>query len=132
MKNTSKNSLMNSCMCLSCDKPCLIGDFNLVRSQKDKSNENVNWKWCDRFNEWVDKHSLIEICLQGRAFTWTKNQENAVMANLDRVFCSTDFDSRFPLGSARALPRAISDHIPILWEFGKEVKLKGGRFKVEK
>jgi hypothetical protein len=26
-------------LCFSCDKPCLIsGDFNLVRSQKDKSN----------------------------------------------------------------------------------------------
>jgi hypothetical protein len=54
------------------------------------------------------------------------------MANLDRVFCSTNFDARFPLGSVRALPRVISDHVPILWESGNEVKIKGGRFKVEK
>jgi hypothetical protein len=52
---------MNRIVSFNCDKPCLIGgDFNLVRSQKDKSYGNVNWKWCDKFNEWVDRHSLIE------------------------------------------------------------------------
>jgi hypothetical protein len=35
--------------------------------------ENVNWKWCDKFNEWVDTHSLIEISMLGRAFTWSNN-----------------------------------------------------------
>jgi hypothetical protein len=54
------------------------------------------------------------------------------MANIDRVFCSTNFDSRFPVASARTLPRVISDHVPILWDSGEEVKINGGRFKVEK
>jgi hypothetical protein len=36
------------------------------------------------------------------------------------------------VASARALPRVISDHVPILWDSGEEVKIKGGRFKVEK
>jgi hypothetical protein len=49
------------------------GDFNLVRSQSDKSNGNVDFRWVDRFNAWVDLWSLIEIGLTGRTFTWSNN-----------------------------------------------------------
>jgi hypothetical protein len=45
------------------------GDFNLVRYQDDKSNRLVDFKWCDKFNEWIDKHCLLEINLLGRSFT---------------------------------------------------------------
>jgi hypothetical protein len=65
------------------------GDFNLVRSKKDKSNEVVEVKWCEKFNEWIDKNSLLEIKLFGRSFTLSNNQEHAVMSHIDRVFCST-------------------------------------------
>jgi hypothetical protein len=30
------------------------GDFNLVRSQLDKSNGNIDHRWTDKFNAWVD------------------------------------------------------------------------------
>ena len=34
--------------------PMLIaGDFNLVRYQTDKSNGNVDQRWCDKFNSWI-------------------------------------------------------------------------------
>jgi hypothetical protein len=49
------------------------GDFNLVSYQKDKSNGNVDLKWCDLFNEWINKFCLMEIKLQGRCFTWSNN-----------------------------------------------------------
>jgi hypothetical protein len=80
------------------NKPSIIGGggFNLVRSQKDKSNGRVDLKWCDSFINWIDKSSLVEIKLMGRNFTWTNIQENALMSSIDRIFCSTDFEVHIP------------------------------------
>lgn len=48
----------------------MIGrDFNLVRSVADKSNGNINLRWADLFNEWIDKWALIELELGNRRFT---------------------------------------------------------------
>jgi hypothetical protein len=85
----------------------------LVRCQSDKSNAVVGFKWCDKFNDWVNKHSLLEIKLLGRSFTWSNNQENVVMSQIDRVFCSTKIDAQWPLGSLRALTRCPSDYVHV-------------------
>jgi hypothetical protein len=102
------------------------GDFTLVRYQKDKSNGNVDLKWCDKFNEWIDKYGLLEIKLAGRNFTWSNNQEHAVRSCIDRIFCCTDFDAHFPLGVTKALARNPSDHAPLFWEAGHENGGGGG------
>lgn len=65
----------------------------MVRSPNDKSNGVVNFKWVDAFNDWVHKWGLVELDLRNRKFTWTNNQENLVMARIDRVFISTEFES---------------------------------------
>jgi hypothetical protein len=57
--------------------------------QKDKSNRNVDLKWCDKFNEWIDKFGLLEIKLAGRNFTWSNNQEHVVRPCIDRIFYCT-------------------------------------------
>lgn len=42
-------------LCISWSGPCIIGgDFNLVRGPEDKNNRNVNYRWVDKFNIWVD------------------------------------------------------------------------------
>jgi hypothetical protein len=69
------------------DGTALIGgDFNLIRSVLDKNNDNIDYKWVDKFNTWVEMWDLLEINLDGRAYTWGNNQENQVMCRLDRVF----------------------------------------------
>jgi hypothetical protein len=83
-------------------------------------------KWCDKFNEWIDKYELLEIKLAGRNFTWSNNQENVVRSYIDRIFCYTDFDAHFPL------TRNPSDHVPLLWEAGHDNRKKEFRFKFEK
>lgn len=52
----------------------LGGDFNLIRSVLDKNNGNVNFKWVDLFNDWINKWGLIELELRNRKYTWTNNQ----------------------------------------------------------
>ena len=113
--------------------PALIGgDFNLVRSQEDKNNGKIDFKWVDKFNMWVDMWALVEIDITGRMYTWSNNQANLVMSRIDRVFCSTCFDLLFPLATIKALPRVGSDHIPIIWDSGVPTVRKNKSFKFEK
>jgi hypothetical protein len=82
-------------------------------------------------NDWIDKHGLMEINLLGRSFTWSNNQENQILSDIDRVSSSTEFDEAFPLATARALPRNPSDYVPILWESGIDHPSGKARFKFE-
>jgi hypothetical protein len=66
------------------------------------------------------------------AFTWANNQENLIMSRIDRIFCTTEFEEKFPLAHARALPGVGSDHTPIIWESGVGQLLKWSSFKFEK
>ena len=51
---------------LNWDGPAIIGgDFNLVRSQADKNNGNIDFRQADRFNAWIKMWALIEIGLTG-------------------------------------------------------------------
>ena len=54
------------------------------------------------------------------------------MSRIDKIFCTTSFDSLFPLARARALPRLGSDHTPLLWDSGCVQIPKKGSFKFEK
>jgi hypothetical protein len=49
---------------LNWEGPTIIGgDFNLVRSQLDKSNGNIDHRWVDKFNAWIELWALVEIGL---------------------------------------------------------------------
>jgi hypothetical protein len=112
--------------------PFLIGgDINLVRCQNDKINGNVNFKWIDSFNAWIDLWALIEIGLAGRSFTWYNNQGNRIMSKIDRIFCSTDFEGMFPLGKARALPRLAVITLPLCGILVRHVLREKSSFKFE-
>lgn len=99
--------------------PTLIGGgVNLVRYAKDKSNGNINQRWSESYNAWIEIWSLLEIKLSSRKFTWANNQVDLIMSTIDRLFCNTELDMISPLASYRALPRCGSDHVPIVWESG--------------
>jgi hypothetical protein len=113
--------------------PTLVGgDFNLVRFSRDKSNGNINRKWSDKFNTWVEIWSLLEIKLSSRKYTWANNQEDLIMSTIDRLFCNTELDSIFPLSSCLALPRCGSDHTPIIWDSGVQLTPRSSSYKMEK
>jgi hypothetical protein len=110
----------------------VVRDFNLVRLASDKSNGVINHKWADAFNIWVSTWNLIELNPSNKRFTWTNNQENLVMAKIDRVFVSTDWEAAFPLASVKALDRPPSDHNPLLLNVGDNMHFGKKKFRFEK
>ena len=115
------------------DGPTLLGgDFNLIRSSSDKNNDNINYHWSDSFNEWINHWSLMEIKNPTRAYTWTNNQEQPIMALLDRVFTATELEAHYPLISVKGIPRMGSDHVPLVVHFGNSQTSKPYLFRFEK
>jgi len=86
--------------------PVIVGgDFNLVRFATDKNNSIINHRWADAFNNWISDWGLLELDPSNRLYTWTNNQENVVLARIDRIFVSTEWDAAFPMARVKALER---------------------------
>ncbi|KAG2613661.1 hypothetical protein PVAP13_4KG399651 [Panicum virgatum] len=113
--------------------PIIIGgDFNLVRFSTDKSNQNISHRWADAFNEWISKWGLLELDPSNKLYTWTNNQENVVLARIDRIFISTDWEAAFPMARVKALERPPSDHNPLLLDSGDNIFFGKKKFRFEK
>ena len=99
---------------------------------KDKSNEIINQKWVDLFNEWIHDFGLIELKNSSTSYTWTNNQEQPIMAAIDKFFCNTVFDQKYPLSSVMAKARVGSDHVPLILNCCIHEQKKPRLFKFEK
>jgi hypothetical protein len=108
------------------------GDFNLVRNQREKSNGVINFHTSELFNEWIDRWRLMEIKDPSRSFTWSNNQMNHVMATLDRVLVSVHWANRYPMAKVTTLPKGVSNHNPLLMNFGDKARCKNHLFRFEK
>jgi exonuclease III len=112
-----------------CQVPLVIaGDFNLIRSAGDKSNDNIDWPRVRRFNDSIASMALREINRAGARYTWTNRQINPIRCVLDRVFVSTAWEARFPLCSVTAVTRIGSDHNPLLLDNGEATRCPPPRF----
>lgn len=115
------------------DGPTMFGgDFSLIRDSSDKNNGNINYHWADAFNNWVNVGGLIEIKNPARSYTWTNNQDVPIMATLDRVFVTTNFENHYPGVNIRGAPRVGSDHVPIIVDLGINPTFKPYIFRFEK
>jgi endonuclease/exonuclease/phosphatase (EEP) superfamily protein YafD len=113
--------------------PTLIGgDFNLVRTQSDKSNSVINYGHADLFNEWGNRWGLIENKDSCRTFTWSNNQSCPIITVLDIIFVSIEWDNKYPMASVTLLSSSVSDHNPLLLQFGEKRKFREQTFRFEK
>jgi len=113
--------------------PIMIGgDFNLVRFASDKSNGIYSHRWAGEFNDWISKWALMELNPSNKRFTWTNNQDNPILAKIDRIFVSGSWDAAFPLASVKALERIPSDHNPLVVNSGVNSFFGKKRFSFEK
>jgi hypothetical protein len=118
---------------LSWQGPTLFGgDFNLVRNSTDKNNGNINHKWADAFNGWINGWGIIEINSSNKMYTWTNNQDTPVLAKLDRIIATTDWEANFPLSKVKTLDRIPSDHNPLLLDTGNNMSSPKKKFRLEK
>jgi len=80
--------------------PTLIGgDFNILRSSKDKNNDRYVDRWPFLFNAVIDSVDLREIDLTGRQFTWANSLTKPTYERLDRALMSTEWEFKYPLVS---------------------------------
>jgi Asp-tRNA(Asn)/Glu-tRNA(Gln) amidotransferase C subunit len=96
------------------------GDFNIIRRQEEKNNDNFNSRWPFIFNAIIESLDLRELALSGRQFTWANRKVNPTYEKLDRILASVSWEQKFPLVSVRALTRAGSDHPPLLIDSGEQ------------
>ena len=91
----------------------LVGDFNLIWFPGDKSNDYFDVHVASIFNEFINDSSLLEIPLLDRRYTWTNNQSEPTLVRLDRALVNTNWNVLLPNSSLTALPRPVSDHVPL-------------------
>jgi hypothetical protein len=75
---------------------------------------------------------LIELSPYNMKFTWGNNQKNLVLAKLDIILISTEWDQAFPLVKVSGLAKGISDHSPLLFDLGENYSFGKNKFKFEK
>nr|GEV67311.1 RNA-directed DNA polymerase, eukaryota [Tanacetum cinerariifolium] len=90
-----------------------IGDFNEVRYERDWMGSVFNVRGAQDFNSFISIAGLVDIQLEGYAFTWS-DPSTAKMSKLDWFLVTGGFLSTFPHISALCLDKNLSDHQPIL------------------
>jgi hypothetical protein len=58
--------------------------------QEEKNNGIVNFTHASIFNDWIKKWGLMEINDPSRLYTWSNNQDNPIMAKIDRILVSVN------------------------------------------
>ncbi|XP_073354874.1 uncharacterized protein [Aegilops tauschii subsp. strangulata] len=96
----------------------VVGDFNMSRSEHEKSRGRINWSMMELVNGWIRENGLDEVDISNRQFTWSNKCNSPTLVRLDRVFVNTEWLLGFVQTTASAVPTVTSDHIPILVQFG--------------
>ena len=78
-----------------CDKeelPMLVGgDFNIIRRQEEKNNDNFNARWPFIFNAIIESLDLREIDLLGRQYTWASRRDTPTFEKMDLFLASVEW-----------------------------------------
>lgn len=99
---------------------------------RKKRNDRINPQLTFLFNDWVNKWALVELKPANRLFTWSNNQTNPVLAALDKVFASTDWEQHYPIFIVQAFQRVFSDHTPLVIDTGQPNQIPPKKIRFEK
>jgi endonuclease/exonuclease/phosphatase family metal-dependent hydrolase len=101
--------------------PILMGgDFNLIRSNRDRNKGQGYPKLMDLFNNFIGTFHLREIFISGVKFTWSNKQKNPTVVKLDRILVSASWDLNYSQSFAWFKARFGSDHSPLLLDTGEQ------------
>jgi exonuclease III len=107
-------------------------DFNSSRFTSDKNNGRINQRFVDCLTDWINRWDMIELNPSNKKYTWSNNQNNLVLAKLDSILVTTNWEVVVPLVRVTALPKDISDHNPLLVDFGYGGAFGKKKFRFEK
>ena len=79
----------------------------------------------------MDRLGLIDLPILDRPFTWTNMQERLVMAKLDRILVSSDWE-RYQSSKLSALLKPTSDHVPLCLDAQDDSNFMRKLFRFEK
>ena len=101
------------------DGPWLAaGDFNdtICMSERNGVGGSEMQRRCRAFANWIENIEFIDLGCSGPAHTWFRGNsiDTFKSARLDRGLVNDKWRIRFEEGSLRNLPKASSDHCPIL------------------
>jgi exonuclease III len=103
---------------------CIGGDFNVTHFLTERAGLHSFTSAMHDFSEFISDLGLVDTPLEGGSYTWSNNKEIASMSRIDRFLFSPDWADHFGLVNQRRLPRLLSDHFPIVLDFGH---LNGGK-----
>ncbi|XP_073360120.1 uncharacterized protein [Aegilops tauschii subsp. strangulata] len=98
-----------------CAGPWILGsDFNMIVAAAHKNNSRLNMRLIRRFCRFMADMELRDLYLHGRWYTWASEHENPTLVRIDRVLCTTTWESAFPSCLLRCLSSTASDHCPLV------------------
>ncbi|GLT98350.1 hypothetical protein SLE2022_158590 [Rubroshorea leprosula] len=92
---------------------CIAGDFNNVRSTKERRGRSEHSKYREDLNDFIENAGLVDLPLTRRKFNWYKGDGSA-MSRLDRFLLSDDLLNFWGDCCQVGLNRSISDHCPMV------------------
>jgi hypothetical protein len=119
--------------CANCKDPYIVGgDFNILRFLSDKNKSCSMNRFSYLFNIIININGLGELDTSGGGgFTWSNNQKDPTLKELDRVLMSRDLELLFPTIVSWLNPREISGHSPIIISTSSSTQVGNRDFKFE-
>jgi exonuclease III len=77
----------------------ILGDFNFIRSQENRSKPGGNVNDMLLFNDIIRRQNLTELPIKGRRFTWSNMQDSPLLEQLDWFFYLSTLDIFLPLNN---------------------------------
>jgi hypothetical protein len=92
----------------------ILGDFNMIYLDMDKSNDRLNRRMMNSFRRTLNHLEVRELQLVGRKFTWSNEHASPTMTRIDRVFCTIPWEDLHYGPVLHPLSTSVSDHSPLL------------------
>ncbi|XP_021841367.2 uncharacterized protein [Spinacia oleracea] len=95
----------------------VLGDLNEVTNQTEKSGGRAfSGSQCADLHLLADAASLVDLGYHGNPYTWTNAHEgmDLIRERLDRALANPPWLNTFPNTQVLHLPKAYSDHCPVL------------------
>ncbi|CAL0327859.1 unnamed protein product [Lupinus luteus] len=96
---------------------CCIGDFNAVLGSNECRGAHLpNKTSSDEFRDFSDSAQLNHLVTRGAFYTWSNKRRGSALTEkrLDRVLCNDAWLGDWSQSTCFTLPRAMSDHHPLI------------------